>query len=535
MSAEDQNLILKILSGAYSGSELSLTKPVYTLGTAYDCDVAIEDPSLLPQHLRVNIADGKIIIQKFSEGGPDIKLNDRVQHEPAFEMRLYDRVQVGDFIFGVGPAGVAWPSYEQVLERDRQEEQARQAAEEQRQAEEAAAEAAAQQAENAGAEGAPAAEEEASQAATDDAQTAQESDSGAQNSAGDTPSDGAEANNGQNQEDEGVAEVMEAIDKGEEKEHGFSDIFDIIKDPKQLQQKVSQNKKKSLAIAAAITLIPAIAWFSADDMQGENSMMMAEVVNPLSPSIQIGNAVPGPLSATLSNNGSQPINENVTRSNGNDWAGSSNINTSQGDTVWKPTEDELRELRKAQKSMLSLFDAFKFNSFMIEPGPKPMSVVVRGYTDRVKDWEKVRAMVSRDLTKISSIEDYVETPWTRKDSLEKMIAERGLDQETQVFLTRQGLVVKTSLAPSDEFKWDRVQKEYQRVFQNNPPVHRIKDKAPWLDIKSVNFGYEPYVETTDGKKYLIGSIVKNGYHLAEIGPEGIVLKKDDSVKNYPLP
>lgn len=493
----DQNnspLLLKILSGTYSGAELSLDGNEYILGSALECDIAIEDASLAPNHFKIRIdrssPDGVSIDMQILATMLTVSHNNKKVDNISFKIKPSDRVQVGEFIFGIGPADEPWVPFEEVLQRNKDEEAAALRAEE---------------------EAARAADEKR-RAAEEQEKHSQETDPSSASSQG-TDDKNTPLDSHQEEGLEKAAQSVEAHEGIDASVEGEAPIGEEKKDASKLL--LIGSIAISVILAVTITLL-----FTLGDGQGD-SLTSLQVTKP----IGIGNNSVSARNNQQKNNTSELQNSPT---------GSTTIIVDdQG--VWQPTAEELELLERAKKSIRSMFDAFKFNHLKVEKGSEPLTVIIRGYTDRVDQWKKVKSLIDRDIGTLNQVLDYVETPWARKKQLEQMLIDRGLGEETQVYMTEQGLLVKTSLSAREEQRWARVESDYQDLYENNPPLFRIKDTAPWLDIKSVNFGYEPYLVTSDGTKYLVGAHVKNGYVLDKITPEGIVLKNDGLIKNLSLP
>ena len=182
-----------------------------------------------------------------------------------------------------------------------------------------------------------------------------------------------------------------------------------------------------------------------------------------------------------------------------------------------------------------LLDGFGYSQIVVASGVMPGEIVVSGYMEQADRWSQMTTMLKRDIPQLTKLTDQVDTPQQRKEKLELMIKQHNLSEVLQVFLTPAGLVARGSLSNEEESNWQLVVQEYQQAFQNQPSLHRVSDNLNWLDIKSVSFGKESYVVTTDGSRYMIGSPLSNGYVLEEITAKGLILRKGDSVRRYPLP
>ena len=185
-------------------------------------------------------------------------------------------------------------------------------------------------------------------------------------------------------------------------------------------------------------------------------------------------------------------------------------------------------------SAKDLLGSFGLSHLTVAAGSTPGEVIVSGYVEDAEHWRTISKMIQRDVAQLTTLTDQVETPKQSKQKLEQIIANHGLADSIQVFITNKGLVAKASLAPADEHKWAAIKQEYAQLSTDQPELHRVRDNANWLDIKSVSFGYESYVITTDGNRYVVGSVMKNGYTLEKITPEGLVLRNSEGVKHYPL-
>lgn len=616
---KEQETVLRILSGEFSGSEFPLSPMAYTLGSANDCDIVIEEFSLLPKHVSITVTDSKAILGFLTDSKGKWFLNGELQQTSSKEIAFFDEVKIGSFRFGIGPADAEWDPDKRAAKLAENEAAKNQADEmdddlldgdfsgtfdsaDDESNDEAVSDInldsgddtpESPESDDASVDQSSldeAGNEDEDELALDSAEQADEADDdsddlldlddddlfdsddeadgaldlGALRADAEASSDQADNNPKGDKPENDELDDLEKYDqlvedkkantvsvadelsvKHEKKDQAEAEARELRRQkrlamlravsPMRLvegtRQHYRSNKKRFIAQVGVAASVFGVLTGSYSVYQHVNQPLHQLATTAPLPSISLASATAnasGTLSAGL------PLQTRSVGSGGSQLQPVSIASGPGGKPVWRPNADQLEELEKSKRSMMSLFDAFRFSDLKVQIGDEPMSLVVTGYTERLDDWNKVRTMVTRDLTQVDKIKDEVETPWTRMDVLKTMISERGLDEETRVYMTKQGIIVKTSLSQADEFAWAQVEKDYRNTFYGIPKMYRLEESTAWLDIKSVNFGNEPYLVTASGQKFTVGSVVKNNYRVERISADGIVLSNGESIKNLPL-
>lgn len=109
MSGTDPT-VLKILNGVQSGVEVTLSDGTYLVGSGSDADLHLVDVSLLPNHLRLRVAGGKVEIATVDGS---LRTSAGLSLDPKSEwhaLEPLDVVTAGTTNFALGPRSAKWAS-----------------------------------------------------------------------------------------------------------------------------------------------------------------------------------------------------------------------------------------------------------------------------------------------------------------------------------------------------------------------------------------------------------------------------------------
>lgn len=97
--------LLKIVAGPHSGAELVLVESEYRIGRSPDCDVVLSDPQVAEQHVRLTIADGRLLVAALADA-PLL-----LEGEPVTETELeaFQFLTLGNTTLTCGPQDAEWP------------------------------------------------------------------------------------------------------------------------------------------------------------------------------------------------------------------------------------------------------------------------------------------------------------------------------------------------------------------------------------------------------------------------------------------
>ncbi len=183
----------------------------------------------------------------------------------------------------------------------------------------------------------------------------------------------------------------------------------------------------------------------------------------------------------------------------------------------------------------SLLNAFSFRGVELGIGRRPGTIVAKGYIENLDKWNKIKAVIGRDIEGLKLLVDEVDTPARRLEKLNEILLDMDLESEVKLFLSDEGIIfARTSLSTSNEPKWQIVEDAYKKSFGDQPRLVTLVDKRNWINIKSVNLGAEPYLVLADGRKYVEGALMDNDYIVEKINEDGVILKGKYGIRVMPL-
>lgn len=153
-------------------------------------------------------------------------------------------------------------------------------------------------------------------------------------------------------------------------------------------------------------------------------------------------------------------------------------------------------------------------------------LVIKGYTDG--DWTKVKSSLLQDMPSITSIDDYfLSTSEGRLQTFSQMLGNKGLEEKVELNVEEGIIISSGELTSSDMKLWGDIKREFIELYSVVPKVKdnviNISEKLK-LSIQSVSIGKSRYFVSENGKKYLVGADLGNGYIVNSIEIDQVILK-----------
>lgn len=168
----------------------------------------------------------------------------------------------------------------------------------------------------------------------------------------------------------------------------------------------------------------------------------------------------------------------------------------------------------------------------------PGIVVVQGCVPDEDTWHQALATLRRDMPQIVRIDDQkVETLTQRVAILHELLAQQGLHEKLTVKLDADRVVIQGALDSEEMSRYEQVITTFKTKYKNKPRLYskttQIRHQMQ-LSIRSVSVGAVPYLVTQEGKKYMEGGRLPNGYTLKSIQSGKLVLSRNDVETIYYL-
>lgn len=489
-----QRYVLKVLNGIYSGSELPLEAGEYVFGSAVDSDINIEDPALQPHEGRISVSDQSVTLQLEQHERP-VHVGGQPFAELAINIQPYVPVYLGDFCFVLGREGEPWPE----MDLGRYEPEA---------------------------ENAESAETDVS---TGEAE-APAADDGAEQSEGvDTQADVEREEVAASEE----AKSFEADDALKTEEISLDDFEDLDTTKQDAESAGGKSKAAVAALLVVIVIVGVFAivsmWQANHDAQKRkelqrisNEEVIREVIHQSGLKVEIRESeIPGGKPRL-----SGYIAEDKQRA----------AFIAELDQAEARYQSDVYVIEQMLQAGYSLLNAFSFRGVELSAGRRPGTLVAKGYIESLERWLKIKVVIERDIEGLLALVDEVDTPSIRLGKLEESILRAGLDQEVKLYLSPDGLILaRTSLSFENEPKWKILEDAFKKSFGNEPRLVTLIDDNNWIKIVAINFsGPVPYIVLEDGRKYIEGSNLDNGYKLKEISPNGVILQGQFGERVMPL-
>ncbi len=154
----------------------------------------------------------------------------------------------------------------------------------------------------------------------------------------------------------------------------------------------------------------------------------------------------------------------------------------------------------------------------------------KGYVGNAKSWEKAKTSILGDIDAITDIDETeVETLEERSVALNKLLKNKNLKSDIVVDVkqNRNSIKVSGEITHNDFMQWEKVKSIFLQENGNEPIIEEdiidIEEKIH-LSIRSVSVGKTAFFVSEAGKKYMVGSDLGNGYQVAGIEKNKIILQ-----------
>lgn len=150
-----------------------------------------------------------------------------------------------------------------------------------------------------------------------------------------------------------------------------------------------------------------------------------------------------------------------------------------------------------------------------------------GFVSNSQDWDKVKGSILADVSGIKQIdESELQTLLKRLEALQQFIEKNGLSDRIRVAINQGKITVSGELTNTEIKRWKDLCSEFVATYGEGPSIvenlYDARDRIK-LAIRSVSVGETPFLVSKDGKKYMVGSSLGNGYFIKDIKPDHVLL------------
>jgi type II secretory pathway component PulC len=150
-----------------------------------------------------------------------------------------------------------------------------------------------------------------------------------------------------------------------------------------------------------------------------------------------------------------------------------------------------------------------------------------GFVSNSQDWDKVKGSILADVSGIKQIdESELQTLLKRLEALQQFIEKNGLSDRIRVAINQGKITVSGELTNTEIKRWKDLYSEFVATYGEGPSIvenlYDARDRIK-LAIRSVSVGETPFLVSKDGKKYMVGSSLGNGYFIKDIKPDHVLL------------
>lgn len=159
--------------------------------------------------------------------------------------------------------------------------------------------------------------------------------------------------------------------------------------------------------------------------------------------------------------------------------------------------------------------------------PEPGMISAFGFVSNSQDWERVKGSILADVEGIKQIDEAeLQTLLKRLEALQQFIEKNGLSDRIRVAITQGKITVSGELTNTEIKRWKDLYSEFIATYGEGPSIvenlYDARDRIK-LAIRSVSVGETPFLVSKDGKKYMVGSSLGNGYFIKDIKPDHVLL------------
>jgi hypothetical protein len=154
-------------------------------------------------------------------------------------------------------------------------------------------------------------------------------------------------------------------------------------------------------------------------------------------------------------------------------------------------------------------------------------LVVSGYTQSKENWRRVKANLIEDIEGIASINDTQIKPVL--ELLKQDVLEQSLAENIQLHQKDKKIIVSGDPSEQQIKQWHKLLSKIIRPVDGYWEIVEdfsasTDDKEFKLSLRSVSIGDVPFIVSKDGKKYLEGAHLGEGYYIKKIRVDKILLK-----------
>ncbi|OZG74363.1 EscD/YscD/HrpQ family type III secretion system inner membrane ring protein [Hahella sp. CCB-MM4] len=193
---------------------------------------------------------------------------------------------------------------------------------------------------------------------------------------------------------------------------------------------------------------------------------------------------------------------------------------------------DIRSMEGIQRSTETLLKQFDMDNLVVAIGVLPGELSISGVQQDLAKWQRVKALLLADIPGLTAISDQVENPESRLAMLQRWIREENLDKEVIVNANDGRLSISSEIQLENSEAWQRINRKYHDLFGSSIDVAVMADNRPVIDIRGVSLGSIPYVVLADGRRYGLGSHLKNGFYLELVQEDAVVLKRGKELVKY---
>ena len=170
----------------------------------------------------------------------------------------------------------------------------------------------------------------------------------------------------------------------------------------------------------------------------------------------------------------------------------------------------------------------------------PGKVMLSGYVEQSDVWERVLEMIKMDVPGLQDYDNRVRTMDDAVQAIRRMLSDQKLSDKVDVNTVEHTIYLSSrTLSESEQRRLTELSKNFQKDFGNSPQLAyegkgepQIKKFEIDIAIQSISFGESPYLETLDGKRYIVGAVLDGNYIIKEINRMFILLSKDGEIGRY---
>ncbi|MDR1413421.1 MAG: type III secretion system inner membrane ring subunit SctD [Puniceicoccales bacterium] len=179
----------------------------------------------------------------------------------------------------------------------------------------------------------------------------------------------------------------------------------------------------------------------------------------------------------------------------------------------------------------------------IESHPKVQTVsngvfLLTGYAYDKDKWAKIRKRILEDVLGITDLHDEVVLPQKAINLAKPIMAKYKLTGKVGIVPQLDGITIGGLVSSDEEENWKLAKVQLEKTFGpdvllknfvkiSDPDVIRHQYFGSEVNSVSISENGMNWIGFKDGTKYMVGSMLSNGYLIKDITPENIVLTKNN--------